>query len=755
MPNHASLLDVWMGATRLASQGMDMASEYLKHEQDTELRNFQLNLRNQNIDFLTGIDQNGDANDLMSQTQKYTDGIARQADQLKKKNGSYSSKYFQENMDTILKENNIRLRGAVAEKQVAGMRENTRGKNFNSIELLMNEMKNNPQMTAVNIEEINRIANEMLRHNDISYAEYLKMNNTAIDFSMGNIIDSEINKWIFEDGLSLDQIKEKKLFDTIDLSSVSGRLINPVERKLTRIGADGTVEEYDNPNTEGFQDDDEFMVGRKAAALKAGEQRAEAVWNTRVKQERETTDRQAEDMYGKMQEAILKGDFTRARLLITQGVSWLNNDMAGKNAWRMAANDKNSHLKDWMGLLSKLDEGKPPKKISSQKLYVDLLAQWALGEEYGGRSGNEARQLLIQELAENLRKTGEADDLSLADSFFHDLNKGIQKINPNWNNQVLKPTKSLLDSLVKDKNIDTDLKDIIYNKVAEGIIDMVGDLGLGSKTPEQWALAARDMTRIAAGMTINGFAVTSTGDSAISNLQGNFSTGNLIKTYKTLQEHPELLYQNAAGETGAIIDMSLLEGVQKQAKADIATVLRIDPKDVLSSWDAEGKNDVAPIPMIVVPNGPEKGQYKYQVNEKDELWLMKKDQDGNWGEYRKGSVAQNLAEDSESIRAGERIRDNTRIIERFKDNPNDPANQWEIQSIIDEDLYIAGINRDWTPIKKIPRDVAERIQREAGDKRGAYYYGQWESILQNWNRLGIKIEGTADTGSDHRPGGKR
>jgi uncharacterized FlaG/YvyC family protein len=374
---------------------------------------------------------------------------------------------------------------------------------------------------------------------------------------------------------------------------------------------------------------------------------------------------------------------------------------------------------------------------NASQLMEDYLAMWATGKQYGGYEAEEAKGLFAHDIARDLAEHG-VDNTPLVDSFFNSLDKGIKKINPQWDSQVLVPTKNFIESLATDKTIDKGSKELIYSRVTEGLLDMVGDMGLKSKTPEQWAQTGWELARISAGITIDGMAITPAGDSAVPNLQGNFSTGNLIKTYKTLQEHPELLHQTAAGETGALVDMSLLDGVQKQAQADVAATLHVDPKNILPSWDAEGKNDIAPIPVIIVPSGPEKGQYKYQVNGKDELWLMKKDTDGNWTEYRKGSAGQNLSTEKNTLKQRQKHEETIGIINRIISHKDDTGFRiprgYNLPS--DLDFYIEGYDPSTgESIKEIPSDVARKFNAAWG----GVTKDRWEEIQQGWAAKGISI----------------
>jgi hypothetical protein len=371
---------------------------------------------------------------------------------------------------------------------------------------------------------------------------------------------------------------------------------------------------------------------------------------------------------------------------------------------------------------------KPQDRISSQDVYIELLTRWAKGQY----SGPEAHAILVDYLAEQLIKTGKSD-LYLSDLFFNDLAKGIEKVNPQWNSDVLNPVKAVVQSLKKESGLDEAAVALINTKVANSLIDMVGDMGLGTYTTEQWIAKGQDMARIAAGMVIDNLKVTNEGTSTVKGLEGIGSPGNLLKLYKNLEAHPELIYQNAAGETGSLINQGTLDDIQKQVMTDIGVILGEGENNLTAEWENEGAYDIKPIPQIRVNHGKNQGIYKYQVNDEGTgLDVRKYNEDsGQWEIYRSGTADKILREDNKTI-IQESQQDNYRdIINNMVKHKNvriEPAFRPP-----DQAFYIEGYHpRTLELLTEIPKDIAEAIKKSASPAR-------WEEIQRAWNEKGIHI----------------
>jgi hypothetical protein len=377
-------------------------------------------------------------------------------------------------------------------------------------------------------------------------------------------------------------------------------------------------------------------------------------------------------------------------------------------------------------------------------VYYDLLSQWAKGKNFGGLTGTEAREILINEMTERMKKTGEIADVAKIDSFFNDLPSGIIKLNPEWKDYFkdggFTPILDLVKTIGEEKKLDEDSQKFIYRNVSKTIVDMIGDLGLGTYSTEQWIQKARDMSRLAAGMVVDNLKVTNDREPTVANLEGANAGKNKLDLYIALEAHPELRRLNAAGDQGGLINESTFEVIQKQALKDIEAVLDETPENLEAGWEQERDNDITAIPVVIVKHGENQGRYKYQASaDQKTLNLMRYDDETKkWDIIRQGAAEQTLQADLSLNAAAARIQENNRRIENLsRPAPNTPLGR-NVEGLTEEDFYIAGKKPDGTPLKEVPYGVAESIRKKAVENKGRYY-GQWEAITQRWQDLGISI----------------
>jgi hypothetical protein len=390
--------------------------------------------------------------------------------------------------------------------------------------------------------------------------------------------------------------------------------------------------------------------------------------------------------------------------------------------------------KEHYGEISKLlaggGKGNP---VSTSAVYKELLAQWA-------RNGGPPTyyNLLKNHIAEEFIRTGSAENSHMLDLFLNDISKGIASIDPNWNGEVLEPISALLGSISKEAGLDEEAKKTIYNNVAAGILDMAGEVGIEKYPTEYWTRKGNEMARLAAGQVIDNLKYTNSGESTVSNLEGVGASGNLLKLYKDLEEHPEILYVQANGETRSIINRATLDKIQNQAVKDVASVLGQEESNLMPGWEPEGAYDIKPIPTVRVLHGDNQGLYKYQVNEeKNGLNLMKLNTEtGKWGLYRKGTADQNIAEDKKTIALTEKQNEYRDFINTLIKRKDDTyfINQTSDARPPDTAFYIEGYDpRTLNRVNKIPDDILEIIKRESTSQ-------VWENILRSWKDKGIRTK---------------
>jgi hypothetical protein len=369
---------------------------------------------------------------------------------------------------------------------------------------------------------------------------------------------------------------------------------------------------------------------------------------------------------------------------------------------------------------------------ATKEVYVDMLGQWA----QGNISGPVAHEFLANRLVEEFRITGRSDNLYMADSFFNDISKGIAQINPQWNDDVLKPVESLLKSIQKEAGLNDGSRDVIYRNVANSLLDTIGDVGLKAYTTDQWIAKGQSMARLAAGLVIDNLKYTNEGESTVKDLEGVGSVGNLLKLYQNLEAHPELLYQDVKGDTGSIINQSTLDDIQEQAKKDVGAALHVDEKNLAAGWENEGAYDIKPIPTIRVLHGEKQGLYKYQVNnEGTGLNLMKHTDTGEWRLERTGTAEQNVAEDKKTETLTNKQYEYGGLIANLAKHKDDkyfrmpPANLMPPETA----FYIEGYDpHTLDRITEVPKDMADRIQRDSTPQ-------VWEEIQRSWTTKGIRI----------------
>jgi hypothetical protein len=401
--------------------------------------------------------------------------------------------------------------------------------------------------------------------------------------------------------------------------------------------------------------------------------------------------------------------------------------------------------------ISEMEKAAEPPKQSpstSDAVYMDMLTRVVTGEY----SGPVAHAYLANHLVDKLIRTGKSDNMYMLDSFFNDFSKGIEKVNPQWNDNVLTPVKSFLSSVQKETGLNEASREIVYHKIANGLIDMVTDVGIGTYTTEQWMEKGQNMARLAAGMVIDNLKYTNDGASTVKGLKGVGATGNLLKLYKDLEAHPELLYQTAKGEQVGIINRSTLDDIQGQAKEDVKSVLGVDPRNLQEGWENEGPYDIKPIPTIRVLHGEKQGLYKYQVNEKGTgLDLrMFNEKTGTWDVYRTGTAAQNRVEDKKTETLKGEQHGYSYLINNLVKRKDDRQFRNAIMTdyaIPDTAFYIEGYDPETLDrVTEIPKDIADSIQRTSTPQ-------VWEEIQRSWTEKGIRI--STRTTNNYRRGDRR
>lgn len=714
-----TLLDVWNAGTRFASQALDLASQEKKYVQDVDLFNASMDLEERRVQIAKARETIYDDGGINYQhnpdyPQEFKQYLAREMQEWKQTWGQKyrASRYFSDNLQEIEARGGATLNQTLAEAEITYARQRV---NVTYADEL-NTIDNNPNLDAGEKRSLMLELTERTRGaagwDETTYEEHKKavLANSLqeeLDYTAGaGIPVADIRQRY--DALITDGLKPGNA-ETGEEAGIYAVL--PGAKEAIAVGRDAAVASQQAYNFQQLRElDTAYDVARRnySTAVASGEP-------ARVN-----------EAYREMMNAYYVGKPKQQGALGKESAEF-NPD----NRLQIMA-----MFEDPPGM-AEPDAG---SALSNQDVYIELLTRWAKGQY----SGPEAHKLLVDHMTEQLITTGKLEDGYLIDLFFNDLSKGIEKINPQWNTDVLSPVKALLQSLQKESGLDEGAIALINTKVANGLIDMVGDVGLGTYTTEQWIAKGQDMARIAAGMVIDNLRVTNEGDSTIKGLEGIGSPGAMLQLYQDLEAHPELLYQNAAGQTGSLINQRTLDDIQKQALVDIGAILGEDETNLLAEWENEGAADIKPIPQIRVGAGKNQGIYKYQVNDAGDGLDLRKYNEGTgaWEVYRTGTADQILREDNRTIIQESKqgaYRDIISNMVKYKNVRIDPSFRPP-----DNAFYIEGYHpRTLAPLTEIPRDIAEAIQRSSTPAR-------WEEIRRAWNEKGIRI-GTQNSSSRRRP----
>ncbi|MDR1109060.1 MAG: hypothetical protein LBL19_08505 [Spirochaetaceae bacterium] len=288
----ASILDVFNASARVASQGLDMFSRIRKEEADTDLQKKQLKILRESQLFLDNLETDGDVDHYLDKWNQFNKDL--QTNENKNLSGVQQSPYYQQRLNEMLAQNNVRFESAVRGKQIQRVHQTIRVNEIEALDEIKELYKDDPQGM---INAANEVLQRGLKNRTFSPDEYTKMKKYYWDAATSGVIDRAV--WdAFSQGKTYDDIDS--IIDGIDLSGITDTRTNPLRK-------DG--------QTEGYDDDPEWLAHKRDAAKQAGKERSKQTWNTYVTGKRKENENTVSKTYGQTLTGVTMGTASRDDIL--------------------------------------------------------------------------------------------------------------------------------------------------------------------------------------------------------------------------------------------------------------------------------------------------------------------------------------------------------------------------------------------------------------------------------------------------------